>query len=226
MIFGLKNHAGLAFLCCSILIAPAAGRAATLEDARGIGGLFWAHRVGNWRALLGGESYSSRDLDGIYAAYVRPGAAWSPRPWLSLACAYRYQASRAAMARPWLDQHRLELIAEPKARIGGLTVSDASKFERRWIDKSRDRWVFRNALKFSYPIQLGALRLAPFAANEIFYDLWLRQTTTLWSDIGLSKAVFPGATATLFYRVESAKTSRGFARYNTVALWLSFETGR
>jgi hypothetical protein len=207
-------------------MTAASVRAATVDDFRPIGGLFAARQSGPWKASLGSEYYGSHDIGGMNAAYIRPSLAYSAAPWLNLAAAYRYQISRAALQRPWTDQHRAEFIAEPHAKWGRGLFSDANKLERRWLEGSFDRWIYRNALKIALTVSWRGWNFVPFVQHETFYDTYLHQTAALWDDVGFSKALGPGLSATIFYRIESARTSAGFKRYNGLGLWFSLESGK
>jgi len=58
-----------------------------------------------------------------------------------------------------------------KNKLLGLDVSDRSRFEYRARETSKDIWRYRNKLSIKLPFELAGLKLQPYLADEVFFDM-------------------------------------------------------
>lgn len=146
------------------------------------------------------------DMGHSYYQQYRIGAAFHADKHLDLALAARYIFSKDTNG-DWSnnDTRYIEMIAIPKTKLGGFNLSDANKLEYRFIENSRDRWVYRNLLTAGYPTKIGDFEFSPYVSNEAYYDFEIEKVNLNWLTVGASKKLAKNLTVGLYYRDETSR---------------------
>lgn len=146
------------------------------------------------------------DMGHSYYQQYRIGATFHADKQLDLATATRYIFSKDTTG-DWSnsDAQYIELIAIPKTKLAGFNLSDANKFEYRFIENSRDRWVYRNLLTAAYPTKIGDFEFSPYVSNEAYYDFEIEKVSLNWLTVGASKKIAKNLTVGFYYRDEASR---------------------
>ena len=152
------------------------------------------------------EFRAKNDMTNTYYYHLRIGSTFHAHKYLDLASAYRYiqiQNSRGDWSNN--DTQYIELIAIPKTKFAGFDLSDANKFEYRFIENARDRWVYRNLITVAYPAKISGFEFTPYVSNEIYYDLEIDKMNQNWVTIGANKKISKNITVGLYARNEAVR---------------------
>lgn len=155
------------------------------------------------------------DMGHSYYQQYRVGTTFHADKHLDLATAYRYIFSKDTKG-DWSnsDMQYIEMIAIPKTKIAGINLSDANKVEYRFLENSRDRWVYRNLLTAAYPTKVGDFEFAPYVSNEAYYDFEIEKINLNWVTVGVNKKVAKNLTVGLYLRDETS-------RVGTTSKWIT-----
>lgn len=153
------------------------------------------------------EFRANNDMSNIYYYQWRLGSTYRAHKNLDFALAYRYiQTQNNNQEWDKNDTQYLEMIATPKTKLAGFILSDANKFETRFIEDSRDRWVYRNLSTAAYPVKIGNFEFAPYVSEEFYYDFEIDKIYLNWVTIGANKKINKYITVGLYGRNEAART--------------------
>ncbi len=154
------------------------------------------------------EFRAKNDMGNIYYYQWRIGSTFHAHKNLDLSLAYRYIQTKDNN-KQWdsNDTQYLEMIVTPKVKIGGFNLSDANKVEMRFIENTRDRWVYRNQATISYPAKIGAFEFIPYVSEEFYYDFRIDKVYQNWVTMGASKKISKNITAGLYCRNEAVRLS-------------------
>ncbi len=146
------------------------------------------------------------DMGHSYYQQYRIGTTFHADKHLDLAAAYRYIFLKDTKG-DWSnsDTQYIEMIAIPKTKLGGFNLSDANKLEYRFIENSRDRWVYRNLLTAAYPIKIADFEFSPYVSNEAYYDFEIEKINLNWVTVGVNKKLAKNLTVGLYYRDETSR---------------------
>ncbi|HEX8736730.1 MAG TPA: DUF2490 domain-containing protein [Pyrinomonadaceae bacterium] len=119
--------------------------------------------------------------------------------YLTLTPSYLYRAAQPYENRKEFES-RFRFAATLENKWTRFSVRDRNLVEYRLRNSRADSVRYRNKLQFNFPVHKDKKEiLAPFVADEIFYDFheeaWTRNELTL----GISKKFSPALTADFFY---------------------------
>jgi hypothetical protein len=110
----------------------------------------------------GGEFYYHHsDLGFVYKSLAN---------WIDLGVNFRKVYSKDSSGE-WTQEDRPHLNATLKGKVFGLDVSDRSRLEYRDRENEKDIWRYRNKVTVKLPVELTALKLQPYVAEEVFINL-------------------------------------------------------
>ncbi len=146
------------------------------------------------------------DMGHMYYQSYRVGSTYHAYKYLDLAAAYRYVQTQDS-AGDWSnnDTQYLEMIMTPKIKLAGLDLSDANKFEYRFIENARDRWFYRNLLTAAYPLKVFNFEFTPYISDEIYYDYEIEKINLNWLTLGVTKKLNKILTVGIYYRKEESR---------------------
>jgi len=90
--------------------------------------------------------------------------------WIDLGFNYR-QAFEKDGKGTWRSENRPHLNMTLKSKLFNLGISNRSRIEYRDREYKKDVWRYRNKTAVKLPIELTALGLQPYLADEIFITL-------------------------------------------------------
>ncbi len=127
----------------------------------------------------GGENYFSY-------THVRVGHQFSDQ-WDAFA-GYRHVFHRIAQPGLWSIEYRPTIEARYKWTWGGFDISDRHRFSYRMYPQKKDYIQSRNIFSIITPLELTALKITPYVANESFFNHKSRKFTGNHFYIGLQVA--------------------------------------
>ncbi|MEW6102193.1 MAG: DUF2490 domain-containing protein [Candidatus Omnitrophota bacterium] len=100
--------------------------------------------------------YQSEDAGIVYAAF----------DWLDLGANFRYVL--ADNGGQWEHEARPHLNATLKAKYLGADISNRSRFEYRYLTRTKDTGRYRNLTEIMLPLEWSVLEISPFVREEAF----------------------------------------------------------
>lgn len=100
----------------------------------------------------------------------RQGVRWTPAPHLGIGLNYLF--ARNAASNKSRDEHTGELDIMSKGRWGRFDVSARGRVALRQIQGSagEQEWQLRLMPKLAYPTTIAGRKVAPYLADDLFYD--------------------------------------------------------
>ncbi len=146
------------------------------------------------------------DIGNLYYYQIRGGVTFHAHKNLDLSGAYRFIQTKDAKGN-WdnNDTQYVEMIVIPKVKLAGFDLSDANKFERRFIENARDRWVYRNLATVAYPAKIKNFEFIPYISDEIYYDWEINKVNLNWATAGINKKITKNLTVGIYYRHENSR---------------------
>jgi hypothetical protein len=90
--------------------------------------------------------------------------------WLDLGLNFRMVFEKDN-ADEWRQENRPNLDVILKGKLFDLGLSNRSRFEYRDRENAEDVWRYRNKVTVKFPLEITALKLRPYVADEIFITL-------------------------------------------------------
>jgi len=110
----------------------------------------------------GGELYYHHsDLGFVYKSFA---------DWIDVGVNFRKIYTKDSGGE-WRQEDRPHLNVTLKTKIFGCQMSDLSRVEYRDREKAEDFWRYRNKLTVKLPVELTALKLQPYFAEEVFISM-------------------------------------------------------
>lgn len=114
------------------------------------------------------------------------------------------------------------LNATLKGKVFGLETSDRSRLEYRNRENEKDVWRYRNKVTVKLPVELTALKLQPYVAEELFINLdeegFNRNRLAGGFYINLSKNI----KGDIYYLWQTSKSDRKWDDINVIGTGLRF----
>jgi len=136
--------------------------------------------------------------------HVRTGVIMHVDKNLDLGTTYRFLEKKSSSGE-WLYENRIELDCTPKMKIEGFNLANRSRFEYRNLEKSKNKWRYRNKSKISHNAAIGNFTFTPYISEEIFYDFDTKQIHLNWAAIGADKKLSSGLSVGLYYLNETTR---------------------
>lgn len=106
------------------------------------------------------------DLSEVYYTYVQLFFEYRPSKFWKIAPGYRQEWIRSS-TNPWQSRYIPTLDMFFMVPTDRVIISDRNRVQYQ-VRKEPNQWVYRNKLKFSFPIQTNPLEVRLFFDNEIF----------------------------------------------------------
>lgn len=121
----------------------------------------------------------------------------------------------------WNGELRPHLNGTLSWELGGISLDNRSILEYR-IKSSEPFFRLRDRLRLKFP-EIGLLKIKPFIADEIFYDLEINEMNRNRIYAGFGFPLTEGLSAYLSYILQSDKTGSGWAGTNILDFSLKFK---
>ena len=173
----------------------------------------------DWQFSFEEELRFSRDATLFYhhsdAAIVYKGFA----DWIDVGLNYRQVFSKDS-AGDWRQEHRPHLNATLKAKLFDLDVSNRLRVEYRDTEGGKDAWKLRNKFTVKFPVQLTALNIQPYLADEIFIDPDETEINVNRLYAGLSCKFSDSLKGSLYYLWQSKESGGDWDSVNVIGIQL------
>lgn len=116
---------------------------------------------------------------------------------------YRY-ISRAT-PDGWKRENRPSINAELKWKWVDFEFSNNNKLEYRMIEDYEDIFRYKNKLKIEYPVEWTALKISPYASEEIFCDFNVGQLNGFRLEAGFSMQLLRSSELCIAYQFSNDK---------------------
>lgn len=122
----------------------------------------------------------------------------------------------------WRPEYRPHFNVTLKNKLFGLDVSDRSRFEHRARETSKDIWRYRNKLSIELPFEFAALKLQPYLADEVFFDMNDKgyNTNRLYS--GVSFELSKNTTGDIYHLWQTKRSGGGWQDISVLGTKLVF----
>ena len=157
--------------------------------------------------------YHHSDLGFIYKGFA---------DWLDLGINYRQVFERTDSEGEWKQENRPHLNVTLKGQLFGLNVSDRSRFEYRDREDKNDLWRYRNKVTIKLPLELTALKLKPYLADEVFVPLDDDNIAKNRVYAGVSFQMLENMTGEVFYVWQSSRAPGDWNDINVLGTRLKF----
>ncbi len=125
----------------------------------------------DWKVSLEEELRFGDDGGNLYYEHSDLGFMYGGlADWVDLGANFRLVYEKDSNDK-WRRENRPHLNITFKNQIFGLDVSDRSRFEYRDKENKDDVWRYRNKVTVKLPIEITALKLKPYFADEFFVTL-------------------------------------------------------
>jgi hypothetical protein len=91
--------------------------------------------------------------------------------WIDVGFNFRLIKERADSDSEWKSENRPHINVSLKGKLFDLGLTNRSRFEYRDREDNDDLWRYRNKTTVKFPLELTALKLKPYIAEEIYVDM-------------------------------------------------------
>ena len=176
----------------------------------------------DWKAIVAEELRMGESAGKLYLHYTDAGFVYSGlSEWFDLGFVYRQVYGRDSSGS-WIEEHRMLLNATLKGNLLGIDFTDRSRFEYRDRENKDDGWRYRNKLTLKFPMELTALKLRPYIADEVFFTLDEADYIANRLYTGFSVNLTENLKGNIFYMWQTAKVSGVDIDINVVGTYLTF----
>jgi len=130
---------------------------------------------------------------------VAVGLEFKVAPRWTITPSFLYRAAQPYEGRKEYE-HRLRFDATYEQKLGRFTFKDRNRLEYRIRAATPDSVRYRNRIQIGTPLKMkGKEILAPFIANELYYDFRQRKRSRNDAIIGVARKLGPDASVEIFY---------------------------
>jgi hypothetical protein len=124
----------------------------------------------DWKLTADEEFRFGDDGGNFYYQHTDVGLVYkNVTDWMDLGINYR-QVNEKDSSDVWRQENRPHLNVTLKGKIQDIDFSSRSRFEFRNLEKKKDVWRYRNKVTCKLPLELTAVKLKPYVADEVFVD--------------------------------------------------------
>ena len=110
-----------------------------------------------------------------------------------------------------------------KGKLFDWSVSDRNMFEYRDKDNKEDVWRYRNKVTIKFPVELTALKIKPYIADEIFLTMNDDKVDRNRLYFGGSVGITENLSADLFYMWQSSNSGGKWLDLDVLGTYLKFK---
>jgi len=176
----------------------------------------------DWTLIFEEEFRLGDDAGHIYYQHSDLGLVYkSLADWIDLGFSYRQVFEKDGKGK-WRQENQPNLNITLKGQLSNLDVSNRSRFEYRDRENNKDLWRYRNKVTLELPLELTALKLRPYLADEVFinFDEEDFNRNRLYS--GLSLNLSKNIKGEVYYLWQSSESSGDWRDINVLGTQLKF----
>ncbi len=177
----------------------------------------------DWKCTFEEEFRLGDDAGELYYHHSDLGFVYgSLADWIDLGFNYRLVFARADSESEWKQENRPHLNVTLKGKLFGLGVSNRARFEYRDREDQEDHWRYRNKFTIKVPVELTALKLKPYVADEVFVPLNDDNISINRVYAGVSFDVLENMTGEVFYLWQASRAPGDWNDTNVLGTRLKF----
>lgn len=123
----------------------------------------------------------------------------------------------------WQRENRPHLNVTLKTKLLNLDVSNRARFEYRDRKDKDDVWRYRHKVTVKLPLELTALKLKPYLAEEFFITLNDDNVDKNRFYAGASATLTENIAADIYYMWQASRTSGGWSDINVLGTAFKFK---
>jgi len=156
--------------------------------------------------------YKHSDLGFVYSGLAK---------WIDIGLNYR-QVFEKDSKNEWKQENRPHLNITLKGKIYDCDISSRSRFEYRDREDKADIWRYRNKFTLKLPVQLTALKLQPYVADEIFVNFDKEDFNRNRLYFGFSLKLTKNIKCDIFYLWQASRSSEEWKDIDVLGTQLRF----
>lgn len=161
------------------------------------------------------------DFSDLYFYNFAGGFLWEASRFFEIGPFFRYDHEKDADG-DHVNENRWLIEATLKHALGKLKLSDRSRIEYR-NRNTTDAWRYRNRLKVSYPLPFKKIKITPFAADEIFWDITNHTLNQNRFSTGLETGLNRHVTLKTYYLLRSVRRGADWDEEHILGTGLSLK---
>lgn len=115
----------------------------------------------------------------------------------------------------WRPAYRPYLNGTLKLDLCGFILRDRNRFEFTLDHNADTLWTYRNKISLDFPLKWTRFNIAPYAAEELFYNFEKNQLTRNRVYMGLKMDFLKNLKGEIYYMVQSSKGKK-WVNYNVL----------
>ena len=180
------------------------------------------HKISDkWKANVTEELYWGDNSRDFYYHHTDIGFAYSGlADWFNLSLNYRriYSESNGK----WKVENRPHINGTVKWKVSGFGLSNRARLEYRDQEALSASWRFRNMVTVVSPLKLTRFEIAPFIADDIFYDLGQGKFSSNEFWAGINFQIAKDVSGGIYYILPSMRvTDSEWKNYNVLTTNIS-----
>ncbi len=172
----------------------------------------------NYKAGLISEMRIGDDMSRPFFFFMQPQLYIRPHEWVEITPGYRQIFSRYSRNRTsWLPTYSpmLDLSFLFPVRSGEL--SQRNRIQYLIPSSGKNRMLYRNRIRFLFPLELPWLKIRPYTDNEIFYLEGIGLSQNRFS-AGILPYFTKNQSARLYYMLRLLRINRDWRTHNILGL--------
>jgi hypothetical protein len=144
--------------------------------------------------------------------------------WIDVGFNFRLIKERADSDSEWKTENRPHINVSFKGKLFDCGLTNRSRFEYRDREAADDLWRYRNKTTVKFPLELTALKLKPYIADEIFINMTgdnIINRNRFYS--GFSFKITKGLDGNIFYLWQASKSGGQWSDLNILGTQLVFK---
>lgn len=141
--------------------------------------------------------------------------------WIDLGFNYRLVREKDSSDK-WRQENRPHLNVTLKRKLFDLDLSSRSRLEYRDKEDKKDLWRYRNKVTLKLPLELTKLKLKPYLADEVFFNLDEEGYNKNRVYAGASFKLTKNIKGEIFYLWQSSRYDGGRKDINVIGTKLKF----
>jgi len=177
----------------------------------------------DWRFNFEEEFRLGDDAKELYYHHLEPGFVYRGfAEWLDVGFNYRQVYEKDSKGK-WREEHQPNVYFTVKDKLFGLDMSDRSRLEYRDREDKKDVWRYRNKLTLELPFEFTALKLRPYAADEVFFTITDDNIDKNRLYGGLLFTLSKNIKGEVFYLWQTSRTNDKWTGINVLGTSLKFQ---
>jgi hypothetical protein len=174
--------------------------------------------IDKWDGSVISESRYKDDMSDHHYSHLEVALSYDFLDWLEIGTNYRYISRTTDDG--WRRENRPSIYAELKWNWADFEFSNNNKLDYRIREDNEDIFRYKNKLKIEYPAEWTALKISPYASEEIFCDFDIGQLNGYRLEAGFSMQLMKNSELCIAYQFGNDKKSDEWTDTNYLITYL------